>query len=248
MALSLGYYKQLGVQRDQDYQRFTVSLSGDISPVKWFTLGTSILGSFSEQNFGIQGPNTSNTGSKDLYSRATDHVPYALSYDAAGALIKNAGGNVNLWNPLMDIGESINERRSTAIMANIYAEIKFTPWLKYRVNFGPQFRNFRNGTFVSLNASNYLKTPGTAGYTTQENFSWVVENLLYFDKTFANDHKIGVTLLQSSQKSRRENSAISVAGVINPLSLWYDAVPIHREHPVLVLVLQKTHSLHLWVA
>ena len=66
MALSLGYYKQLGVQRDQDYERFTVSLSGDITPVKWFTLGTSILGSFSEQNFGIQGPNTSNTGSKDL--------------------------------------------------------------------------------------------------------------------------------------------------------------------------------------
>ncbi|HET9278546.1 MAG TPA: SusC/RagA family TonB-linked outer membrane protein, partial [Flavitalea sp.] len=223
MAVSLGYYKQLGVQRDQDYERFTVSLSGDITPVKWFTLGTSILGSFSEQNFGIQAPNTSNTGSKDLYSRATDQFPYALPYDAAGVFLRNPGGNLSLWNPLQDIGESINERRSTAIMANIYAEVKFTPWLKYRVNFGPQLRNFRNGTFVSLNATSHLKTPGTAGYATQENFSWVVENLLYFDKTFANDHKIGVTLLQSSQKSRRENSSLSVAGVINPLSLWYDA-------------------------
>jgi TonB-dependent starch-binding outer membrane protein SusC len=223
MAVSLGYYKQLGVQRDQDYERFTVSLSGDITPVKWFTLGTSILGSFSEQNFGIQGPNTSNTGSKDLFSRSTDQFPYALPYVAAGAFIRNPGGNASLWNPLQDIGESINERRSTAIMANIYAEVKFTSWLKYRVNFGPQLRNFRNGTFVSLNATSHLKTPGTAGYATQENFSWVVENLLYLDKTFANDHKIGVTLLQSSQKSRRENSSISVAGVINPLSLWYDA-------------------------
>ena len=222
IALSLGYYNQRGVQRDQDYERFTVNLSGDITPVKWFTLGTSILGSFSIQNFGIQGPNTSNTGSKDLYSRATDQFPYALPYDATGTFIRNPGGNLSLWNPLQDIGESINERRSTAIMANIYAEIKFTPWLKYRVNFGPQLRNFRNGTFVSLNATSHLKTPGTAGYATQENFSWVVENLLYFDKTFANDHKIGVTLLQSSQKSRRETSSVSVAGLINPLSLWYD--------------------------
>ena len=223
MAVSLGYYKQVGVQKDQDYKRFTVSLSGDLTPVKWFTLGTSILGSFSIQNFGIQAPNTANTGSKDLYSRATDQFPYALPYDAAGVFIRNPGGNLSLWNPLQDIGESINERRSNAIMANIYAEIKFTPWLKYRVNFGPQFRNFRNGTFVSLNATSHLKTPGTAGYATQENFSWVVENLLYFDKTFAKDHKVGVTLLQSSQKSRRENSSISVAGLINPLSLWYDA-------------------------
>ena len=67
-----------------------------------------------------------------------------------------------------------------------------------------------------------LKTPNTAGYATEENFSWVVENLLYFDKTFANTHKIGVTLLQSSQKSRRENISTSVTGLINPLSLWYD--------------------------
>ena len=223
MSVSLGYYKQLGVQRDQDYQRYTVSLSGDITPIKWFTLGTSILGSFSVQNYGIQGPNTSNTGSKDLYSRATDQFPYALPHDAAGVFLRNPGGNLSLWNPLQDIGESINERRSTAVMANVFAEIKFTPWLKYRVNFGPQFRNFRNGTFVSLNATSHLKTPGTAGYATQENFSWVVENLLYFDKTFADDHKVGVTLLQSSQKSRRENSSVSVAGLINPLSLWYDA-------------------------
>jgi TonB-linked SusC/RagA family outer membrane protein len=223
MAVSLGYYKQLGVQRDQDFQRYTISLSGDLTPVKWFTLGTSILGSFSVQDFGIQGPNTSNTGSKDLYARATDQFPYALPHTAAGVFIRNPGGNLSLWNPLQDIGESINERRSTAIMANVFAEIKFTPWLKYRVNFGPQFRNFRNGTFVSLNATSHLKTPGTAGYATQENFSWVLENLLYIDKTFANDHKIGITLLQSSQKSRRENSSVSVAGVINPLSLWYDA-------------------------
>ena len=88
MAVSLGYYKQLGVQRDQDFQRYTVSLSGDLTPVKWFTLGTSILGSFSVQDYGIQGPNTANTGSKDLYSRATDQFPYALPYDAAGVFFK----------------------------------------------------------------------------------------------------------------------------------------------------------------
>lgn len=222
MAVSLGYYKQLGVQRDQDYQRYTLSLSGDLTPVKWLTLGTSILGSFSMQNFGIQAPNTSNTGSKDLYSRATDQFPYALPYDANGFFAKNPGGNAQLWNPLADIGESLNERRSMAIMANIYAELKFTPWLKYRVNFGPQLRNFRNGSFVSTNATSHLKTPGSGGYATQENFSWVVENLLYIDKTFGKDHTIGVTLLQSSQKSRRENSTTSVAGLVNPLSLWYD--------------------------
>src|SRR6185369_8990686 len=118
IAISLGYYNQKGVQRDQDYQRYTANISGEISPVKWFTLGTSILSSFSVQNFGIQPPNTSNTGSKDLYSRASDQFPYALPKDDNGFWIKNPGGNLSLWNPLVDIDQSKNERRSAAIMAN----------------------------------------------------------------------------------------------------------------------------------
>lgn len=231
LAISLNYYDQKGVQKDQDYKRYSANLSGDISPNKWFTLGTSIIASFSVQNFGIQAPNTSNTGSKDLYSRATDMFPYASPKNAAGAWIPNAGGNLNLWNPLIDIDQSKNERRSTAVLANLFAEIKFTPWLRYRVNFGPQYRQFRSGSWTGPTATSHLKSPNTAGYATQDNFSWVVENLLYFDKTFANDHKVGVTLLQSAQKSRRENSSISVTGLINPLSLFYDVASNTAGNP-----------------
>jgi TonB-linked SusC/RagA family outer membrane protein len=223
LSVSLGYYNQLGVQKDQDYKRYSATISGDITASKWFTLGTSVIASLSLQNFGIQPPNTSNTGSKDLYSRATDQFPYALPKDVNGVDIRNPGGNLSLWNPLVDIGQSTNDRRTAAALANVYAEIKFVPWLRYRVNFGAQYRHFRSGTWTGpLSTSHLSRTPNTAGYASEENFSWVVENLLYFDKTFAKMHKVGVTLLQSSQKSRRESSSTSVTGLINPLSLWYD--------------------------
>jgi TonB-linked SusC/RagA family outer membrane protein len=223
LALSLGYYNQSGVQRDQDYKRYTVSINGDISPAKWLTIGTSTIASLSDQNYGIFGPNTSNTGSKDLYSRATDQFPYALPMDSAGAWIKNPGGNINLWNPLIDIDQVINERRIGAIMSNAFTEIKFTPWLKYRLNFGAQYRNYRNGSWTGPNATSHLtNTPNTAGFAEDNNFSWVAENLIYIDKTINKVHKIGITLLQSSQKSRRESIATNVTGTIKPLSLWYD--------------------------
>jgi TonB-linked SusC/RagA family outer membrane protein len=222
VAISLNYYDQLGVQRDQNYKRYSANISGDISPNKWFTLGTSIIASGALQNYGINGPNTSNTGSKDLYSRAVDQFPYASPTDANGFWIKNPGGNLSLWNPLIDIDQALNERRSTAVLANTFAEVKFTPWLKYRLNFGVQYRHFRGGTWTGPDATSHLTNrPSTAGYSTDENFSWVAENLLFFNKTFGN-HSLGVTLLQSSQKSRRENTGTSVTGTINPLSLWYD--------------------------
>ena len=77
LYMSLGYNNQLGVQRDQNFKRFNVNLNGEINANKWLTLGTSMIASLSEQNYGVSA-NNSNTGSKDLYSRANDQYPYAL--------------------------------------------------------------------------------------------------------------------------------------------------------------------------
>lgn len=221
MYLSLGYNNQLGVQRDQNFRRFNMNLNGDISATKWLTVGTSIIASLSEQNYGVTA-NGSNTGSKDLYSRAVDQTPFTQPTDSTGAFIKNPGGNINNWNPLIDIDQSINNRRSSSVMANTYTEIKITPWLRYRTNFGAQLRSFRNGAWTGPNATGHLGAKAnTAGYSKDENFSWVVENLLYFDKTFAKVHSLGVTLLQESQKSKRENVAISQSGIIIPSSQWF---------------------------
>lgn len=222
LYLSLGYNKQLGVQRDQDFQRFNININGDLSPTKWLTLGTSILAALSEQSYGISA-NTGNTGTKDLFGRATEQLPYAQPTDENGFYIRNPGGNLSLWNPLIDIDQVLNDRRTSSIMANLFAELKFTPWLKYRGNFGAQLRNFRNGTWTGPDATAHLTArPNTAGYSREENFAWVMENLLYINKSFTKNHVLGVTLLQSAQKSRRENVAATVNGTTIPLSLWYD--------------------------
>ena len=223
LYVSFGYFDQKGVQKDQDFQRYTLNLNGDVTPTNWLTIGTSVMGSFSQQNFGFMGPNTSNTGSKDLFSRSNDQFPFAVPRNEQGGFIRNPGGNLNLWNPLMDIDNALNERRASAVMANMFAEVSFTPWLKYRLNFGGQMRNFRNGSWTGPGASNHLTLrPNTAGMSRDENFSWVAENLLFFDKTFADVHTVGVTLLQSSQYSRREGMAMNVSNTIVPASLWYD--------------------------
>jgi TonB-dependent SusC/RagA subfamily outer membrane receptor len=222
LSISLNYYNQDGVQRDQNYKRYSANISGDITPTKWITLGTSVIASASLQNFGINGPNTSNTGSKDLYSRASDQFPYALPKDANGFWIRNPGGNLSLWNPLIDIDQALNERRTASVLASVFTEIKFTPWLNTALISVCSIVIFRSGAWTGPDATSHLTNrPSTAAYATDENFSWVMENLLFFNKTFGK-HAIGVTLLQSSQQARRENTSTSVTGTINPLSLWYD--------------------------
>ena len=223
LYLSFNYFDQIGVQRDQDYERFTANISGDIKPNDWLTVGASAIASLSLQNYGIFGPNTSNTGSKDLYSRASDQFPYALPKDADGNYISNAGGNLSLWNPLIDIDQAVNERRASSVMTSMFAEVKLAPWLRYRANVGAQFRNYRTGAWTGPEATSHLTNrPNTASYNNDERFSWVMENLLFFDKTFADVHTIGVTLLQSAQKFRRENINARVSSTIYDISYWYD--------------------------
>lgn len=223
LYLSFDYFGQTGVQRDQDYERFSLNVNGDITPNDWLTVGASMITSLSVQNFGLLPPNTSNTGSKDLFSRAAEQFPYAVPRNESGAWIRNPGGNLSLWNPLIDIDQVVNERRIASIMPNLFSEVKFTPWLKYRVNFGVQFRNFRNGAWTGPDATSHLTNrPNTAGYNTSQSFSWVAENLLYADKTFADIHTISVTLLQSAQKFRTENIGANVSGTVYDISYWYD--------------------------
>ena len=223
LYLSFNYFDQVGVQKDQDYERFTTNISGDIKPNDWLTVGASAIASLSVQNYGIFGPNTSNTGSKDLYSRASDQFPYALPQGPDGKWIRNAGGNLSLWNPLVDIDQAVNERRVSSVMTNLFAEVKLAPWLRYRANVGAQLRNFRNGTWTGPEATSHLTNrPNTASYSNEERFSWVMENLLFFDKTFGEVHTVGVTLLQSAQKFRRENINSRVSSTIYDISYWYD--------------------------
>lgn len=223
LYLSFGYWDQLGVQRDQDYERYSATINGDIVAKKWLTLGTSINASLAVQNFGIFPPNTSNTGSKDLFSRASDQFPYALPRGEGGEFVANPGGNLSLWNPLIDIDQSLNERRSSTVLGSMFGELRFTPWLRYRLNFGTQFRNHRVGAWTGPEATSHLtQRPNTANYDNDQRFSWVAENLLYIDKSLGNSHNIGITLLQSSQRIRIEGTNVRANGLIYDVAHWYD--------------------------
>ncbi len=219
---SLDYFDQQGVLKDQDYERINLNLNGDITPTDWLTFGANILASTSIQNYGIS-TNTSNTGSKDILSRALNQFPYAVPQDENGNWILNPGGNLQLFNPVIDIDQVKNERKAYAVSPTLFSEIRFLPWLKYRFNFGAQFRNNRSGAWTGPEATSHLNNrPNTAGYTNSQNFSWVAENLLYVDQNFGKDHRLNVTLLQSAQRSQSENIATNVIGTIYDISYWYD--------------------------
>ncbi|WP_262504865.1 SusC/RagA family TonB-linked outer membrane protein [Saccharicrinis fermentans] len=61
-----------------------------------------------------------------------------------------------------------------------------------------------------------------AKYNTNNTQAWTLDNLLYYDKTFADLHKVGLTFMQSSSKYHYENGNMSAVDVASTDELWYN--------------------------
>ena len=224
LYLSLGYLNQKSPLIDQDYKRYTLNVKGDITPRKWLTIGSSLNASYSDQNYGVI-QNTANSGAKDSYGQAIALLPYAPAYDESGNILNTNKVGLSANNILLNIQNATNEHTQYSAQSNTTAEVRFTPWLKYISKFGAQFRASEYGSFYGANYTNPFSAVGTAplvGYDQQDKkFSWVQENLLFFDKTLG-ANVFGVTLLQSSQKNVNNSINIRSQGITFPTSLWHN--------------------------
>lgn len=230
LYMSFGYLGQKMPLKDQDYQRFTVNINGDIHPTSFLDVGMSLNGSVSTQNYGII-YNFDNQVAKDSYGEAMDIMPWVPAYSDDGSYLVGSTSGQAGHNVLSDIDQAKNEFRYYGVSLSSYAELQFGKiWaplngLKWRTNFGSQFRQKRYGSFYNTDWSNPLGlsfTEPLVGYDQNTtDLSWTLENLIYYDKQI-NDHRLGLTLMQSAERYRTEGENIRGYNIVYPSSLWYD--------------------------
>ncbi len=91
--------------------------------------------------------------------------------------------------------------------------------MSYRLNFGPDLSNYRDGVYIDKNSVANGGSSSYASLTNNSIYSYTLDNLLYYDKTFG-EHSIGVTLLQSQTGYTRDTSVITGNGVPLSSQLW----------------------------
>ncbi|MAW97075.1 MULTISPECIES: TonB-dependent receptor [unclassified Leeuwenhoekiella] len=228
--LSAGYLDQKGTVVGQEYKRYSALMNLQLTPVNWLTLGGTINASYAIQDYGYSAGGS--RGSRTIYEAALGQLPYAQPYDENGEYIFNPGGNPNIINPIRDIGEVINERKTARMFGSFFAEVELAEGLRVKTIFGPDIQNFRNGQFQSAESS--LRGGGTsestnyARYSTSENVSWTWENLVLYNKNFNEVHDLGVTLLQSSSSSMSESNDMTASDLPYDSQLWYNLGSTNR--------------------
>lgn len=212
---SFGYLSQGGTQLGQDYERFTGKFSADLKPVKWFSFGGNITATYGIQNYGFATSNA--TGPGNLYFAAQGMLPYTVPFDDNGNRINLPGSDINIINPIGEDEYNINERKVLRTLGSLYAEVNIIEGLKYRVNFGPDFYNLRNGRWAdakSINRGGGEPSSVNEAQLIQRNrFAWTLDHLLYYNKTIAEKHDFGITLLQTSSSDTEESSSMIARGL-----------------------------------
>ncbi len=211
---SFGYLDQKGIEKGQGYKRYSALISLDMNVNKRVRLGGSINGVVADQDFG---PNT--------YNLARGMLPFTVPYDTAGNFIWLPGNEATIVNFLKDVDNVINNRKTYSMRGSFYGEIDLFKGLKYRINFGPDYRQYRNGTFQGAESSTRYggaSPTSYARYLQNSIFNWTLDNLLYYDATISDIHTIGITLLQSAEQNRFEDSHLSAENLPYDSQLWYD--------------------------
>lgn len=222
--ISGGYLNQTGTNVGQDYNRYSALLKLEAQAVDWLKLGGTLNATYSIQNYGFSG--SGSRGARTIYEAARSMLPFTVPYDAEGNYIYNPGGNPNIVNPIRDGDLVINERTTLRVFGSFFAEAKLAKGLRYKLIFGPDIRNYRNGEFQSEESS--LRGGGSSSSTNyarlrqSQRKSWTMENLLFYDKTINDLHSISLTLLQSSSSWLEEYSDMNATNLPYNSQLWYN--------------------------
>lgn len=223
LYMSFAYLDQESPMIDQDYKRYTLNINGEIQATKWLKVGLGINANHSIKNYGIVS-NFVNTTAKDSYGLAINLMPYAPAYDENGEVLAPTDGP-SRHNILLNIKEAQNETRYYGAMISSFAEATILPWLKWRTNFGAQYRNSREGSYYGNSFTNPLTftstAPNVAFNNHDQKISWTLENLVYLNKTLAKIHTFNVTLMQSAEFYRKEGLEVRAYDCKFPTAMWY---------------------------
>lgn len=206
-----GYNKDQAVLPSQQFERFSLNGSIDQEVNELFRFGVNTYNSYTNSlgnGLGIYG--------------VLSATPIADPYNADGTLkriVKMPLDEqwVTTQETVENLGDSwIDQSKVFSSFSNLYGEVKI-PWiegLKYRLNVGLNYRSTNNGSYTGEGVfSNNPTNPSSASITNALGTSWVVENVVTYDRTFAKKHSLNITGLYSAQEDRYNSSNVAARDI-----------------------------------
>ena len=209
-SFGAGYYHDESVVPTEQYNRVSVRGNFDQMVGKWFRFGLNTNNNYNK-----------NEGVNNIYN-VLSSTPISSPYDKDGNLKRYnalpADDQVVVTKETVERDKDVwlNETKGIGSYNTLFGEVK-CPWvegLSYRINIGLNFRSSKNGNFTGTGVNN--KDPNAvsgAGVSENQTRNWTVENLITYDRTFAEKHNVNVVGMYSAEQTTYESTGGSAQDI-----------------------------------
>ncbi|MHA4809468.1 SusC/RagA family TonB-linked outer membrane protein [Flavitalea flava] len=213
-SLGAGYYRETGIIPGQDFTRYSLRATVDHQINRKLKIGINILNSLSYMD--------PNSGQNNPTQGLVRLSPLVSPYNADGSVNKLPqtgsidGATVNPLSIKYNAAAILNRDRRLRTFNSLYGEWEIIKGLKYRVNVGLDYLQDQQGTYSGPNTfynSSTALSGANESVLNAEAWTYTVENLLTYDKTIREKHRITFTGLYSFQKDHTQSSAFSGNGI-----------------------------------
>ncbi|KQS37014.1 SusC/RagA family TonB-linked outer membrane protein [Pedobacter sp. Leaf194] len=194
--MSLNYQKNQNVIQGGDYTaiRGRINLEGEAA--KWLTLGMNVQ--FADRDEARTGDGSTEAD----WTQILNLSPYGDKYLPNGELrrIPTDDSGLNARNPFLSMTYNERMNKQNTIFASLYGRVKLPLGITYQLNFSPGLDFYRTFDYRSSRNPDVVTPGGSATRANETRYNWQIDNLVKWNKTFANIHNVDVTLLANAEK------------------------------------------------
>ncbi|MEX2512919.1 MAG: TonB-dependent receptor [Cyclobacteriaceae bacterium] len=208
---STGYYVAAGITDQKGfiendlYNRINITANFDTQITDWL-------------NFGMESFLTSSdySGVSPTLSTIFHLQPFAPIYNDEGEYILQPEGGA--LNPFLQTQIEDSDKRLN-LFGNFHFDVKlpFLSGFNYRVNYGHNYRNNTQNQFNPWGAN----FTGSGFKNSNQYYSYILDNIFSYDRTFGDDHRLSLTFLYGVEKIQTSYTNASAQNFSNPTLGYY---------------------------
>ncbi len=226
-SVSGGYFRETGVLPFMGFTRYSLRAAIDQTIGTRLRIGFTTLNSYNL---------TEAQSANPMWSVLT-FSPLSSPYNMDGTVNEQPGYDTEItYSPLglQDRSRWNEQNRRLSSFNMFYGEVQITPALVNRVNVGVSFADNKYNNFYGSNTSFRDGRENIAQVNNNDNFNYTIENLLTYNRTFAQRHRVNITGMASVQENIATGSRVD----LNRIPVDY----IQFNNPFLAEVIQAPSS------
>lgn len=205
-AISANYFKQDGILRGSDFDRYSLRLNLDRSISEKFKVGTNLTASRT----------SANEANSSVVSTLLLLPPTVSIYDANGNYTLQSPFEVALGNPIATLNQEINTTTTFRLLGSFSAEYNILENLVAKILVGGDIINNKQNRYIPSSLFEGYTTGGSASVGSKFVSTWLNENTLSYTKAI-NEHNFNVLAGYTQQSYQNESVIANARGFVSDL-------------------------------